>query len=171
MPRALVTGAAGFIGSHLCQYLLDRGFSVVGMDNLITGDTANLQHLTGRDLREHRERLDALVIIGNPVHHSVPIVAKIVEIHVKRFVVCHNQLPYATIRSSRLEFACTQHPSACYINLEAMRLVIKVGTSLIAPGGRIDTPSSTRSARITGATSIRSGREACTTRPSASPKR
>src|SRR5438093_511745 len=49
MPRALVTGAAGFIGSHLSEYLLDRGFSVVGMDNLITGDTANLQHLTGRD--------------------------------------------------------------------------------------------------------------------------
>src|SRR5688572_27172810 len=49
MPRALVTGAAGFIGSHLCEYLLDRGFSVVGMDNLLTGDLANIQHLTGRD--------------------------------------------------------------------------------------------------------------------------
>ena len=49
MPRALVTGAAGFIGSHLSEYLLDRGHSVVGMDNLITGDTANVQHLTGRD--------------------------------------------------------------------------------------------------------------------------
>jgi dTDP-glucose 4,6-dehydratase len=49
MPRALVTGAAGFIGSHLCEYLLDRGFSVVGMDNLLTGDVANIQHLTGRD--------------------------------------------------------------------------------------------------------------------------
>jgi dTDP-glucose 4,6-dehydratase len=49
MPRALVTGAAGFIGSHLCEYLLDQGFSVVGMDNLITGDAANVQHLTGRD--------------------------------------------------------------------------------------------------------------------------
>ena len=49
MPRALVTGAAGFIGSHLSEFLLDRGFSVVGMDNLLTGDLTNIQHLTGRD--------------------------------------------------------------------------------------------------------------------------
>jgi dTDP-glucose 4,6-dehydratase len=47
--RALVTGAAGFIGSHLSEYLLDHGYSVVGMDNLLTGDVANIQHLTGRD--------------------------------------------------------------------------------------------------------------------------
>jgi dTDP-glucose 4,6-dehydratase len=49
MPRALVTGAAGFLGSHLSEYLLERGFSVIGMDNLITGDVANLAHLSGRD--------------------------------------------------------------------------------------------------------------------------
>ncbi|HXB54499.1 MAG TPA: UDP-glucuronic acid decarboxylase family protein [Vicinamibacteria bacterium] len=49
MPRALVTGAAGFIGSHLCEYLLDQGLSVVGMDNLLTGDVTNIAHLTGRD--------------------------------------------------------------------------------------------------------------------------
>src|SRR5206468_9330659 len=49
MPRALVTGAAGFIGSHLCEYLLDRGYSVVGMDNLLTGDVTNIEHLAGRD--------------------------------------------------------------------------------------------------------------------------
>ncbi len=48
--RVLVTGAAGFIGSHLCEYLLDRGCSVVGMDNLITGDIANIERLAGRDL-------------------------------------------------------------------------------------------------------------------------
>jgi dTDP-glucose 4,6-dehydratase len=55
MPRALVTGAAGFIGSHLAEHLLERGFSVVGMDNLVTGDVANIRHLIGRDfvLVEH----------------------------------------------------------------------------------------------------------------------
>jgi len=47
--RALVTGAAGFIGSHLCEALLDRGLSVVGMDNLLTGSVANIEHLSGRD--------------------------------------------------------------------------------------------------------------------------
>jgi len=49
VPRALVTGAAGFLGSHLCDHLLDHGYSVVGMDNLITGDITNIEHLTGRD--------------------------------------------------------------------------------------------------------------------------
>jgi dTDP-glucose 4,6-dehydratase len=49
MPRALVTGAAGFIGSHLTEALLGRGFSVIGMDNLATGDVANIEHLVGRD--------------------------------------------------------------------------------------------------------------------------
>jgi dTDP-glucose 4,6-dehydratase len=49
MPRALVTGAAGFIGSHLSEYLLDKGYSVVGMDNLLTGDVSNIEHLFVRD--------------------------------------------------------------------------------------------------------------------------
>ena len=49
MPRTLVTGGAGFIGSHLCEYLLDKGHSVVAMDNLLTGDAANIERLIGRD--------------------------------------------------------------------------------------------------------------------------
>jgi len=44
--RALITGAAGFIGSHLTDYLLDRGYDVIGMDNFITGDPANLKHIS-----------------------------------------------------------------------------------------------------------------------------
>ena len=45
MPRILITGAAGFLGSHLCDRFLKEGYEVVGMDNLITGDLRNLEHL------------------------------------------------------------------------------------------------------------------------------
>ncbi len=47
--RALVTGGAGFLGSHLCERLLGEGLDVVCMDNLITGNLANIEHLFGRD--------------------------------------------------------------------------------------------------------------------------
>jgi len=46
--RALVTGAAGFLGSHLCDRLISGGHSVVGMDNLLTGSLTNVAHLHGR---------------------------------------------------------------------------------------------------------------------------
>jgi dTDP-glucose 4,6-dehydratase len=47
-PRALVTGGAGFLGSHLSRSLLDRGWSVVAVDNLTTGRKANVADLAGR---------------------------------------------------------------------------------------------------------------------------
>jgi dTDP-glucose 4,6-dehydratase len=43
--RVLVTGAAGFLGSHLCDRFIKEGYRVVGMDNLITGDLKNIEHL------------------------------------------------------------------------------------------------------------------------------
>ncbi len=46
--RILVTGGAGFIGSHLCDRLLEEGHSVIALDNLITGSTDNIAHLAGR---------------------------------------------------------------------------------------------------------------------------
>jgi len=44
-PRALVTGGAGFLGSHLCDALLAQGYSVVAVDNLLTGRISNIEHL------------------------------------------------------------------------------------------------------------------------------
>ena len=67
MPRALVTGAAGFIGSHLSELLLDRGFSVVGMDNLLTGDLTNIQHLTGRDFVFVRHNVTNYINLDGPL--------------------------------------------------------------------------------------------------------
>jgi dTDP-glucose 4,6-dehydratase len=43
--RILITGAAGFLGSHLCDRFIKEGYSVIGMDNLITGDLKNIEHL------------------------------------------------------------------------------------------------------------------------------
>ena len=43
--RILITGGAGFLGSHLCDRFIKEGFHVIAMDNLITGDLRNLEHL------------------------------------------------------------------------------------------------------------------------------
>jgi dTDP-glucose 4,6-dehydratase len=45
MKKVLITGAAGFLGSHLCDRFIKEGFHVIGMDNLITGDMKNIEHL------------------------------------------------------------------------------------------------------------------------------
>jgi dTDP-glucose 4,6-dehydratase len=65
--RIVVTGAAGFIGSHLCEALLDRGHSVVGLDNLLTGDLANIAHLRGRDLTFIQHDVTRHIAIDGPV--------------------------------------------------------------------------------------------------------
>jgi dTDP-glucose 4,6-dehydratase len=47
MDRVLVTGGAGFLGSHLCDRLVEEGYSVIAMDSLLTGSTDNVAHLAG----------------------------------------------------------------------------------------------------------------------------
>ncbi|MCA9905032.1 MAG: GDP-mannose 4,6-dehydratase, partial [Anaerolineae bacterium] len=47
--RVLITGGAGFLGSHLCDRFLAEGHTVVAMDNLITGNTRNIAHLAGNE--------------------------------------------------------------------------------------------------------------------------
>jgi len=54
-PRILITGAAGFLGSHLCDRFIREGYHVIGMDNLITGEMKNIQHLLSLPDFEFRE--------------------------------------------------------------------------------------------------------------------
>jgi dTDP-glucose 4,6-dehydratase len=66
--RVLVTGGAGFIGSHLCDRLLAEGHSVVVVDNLITGSTANIAHLAGReDFRFVRHDVSNFIFVPGKV--------------------------------------------------------------------------------------------------------
>tara|TARA_B100000949_G_C14258011_1_gene441479 strand:- start:390 stop:1325 length:936 start_codon:yes stop_codon:yes gene_type:complete len=67
MPRAVITGAAGFIGSHLSEALLDRGYSVVGIDNLLTGDIDNIAHLSGRDFLFIKHDVTNYITVDGPV--------------------------------------------------------------------------------------------------------
>ena len=67
MPRVVITGAAGFIGSHLSETLLDRGYSVVGIDSLLTGSTANIAHLRNRDFLFIKHDVTNYIYVEGPV--------------------------------------------------------------------------------------------------------
>ena len=64
--RIVITGAAGFLGSHLAETLLTRGYSVVGVDNLITGDEANVAHLRG-DFELLKQNVSEHIDVAGPV--------------------------------------------------------------------------------------------------------
>jgi dTDP-glucose 4,6-dehydratase len=117
MPtRALVTGAAGFIGSHLCEYLLDQGYSVVGMDNLLTGDVANIQHLTGRDFVLVKHDVTNYIALEGPldlIFHFASPASPIdyLRVPIQTLKVgslgTHNALGLAKARKARLLLAST----------------------------------------------------------------
>ncbi len=65
--RVVITGAAGFIGSHLAEALLDQGDSVVGIDNLSTGDAVNIAHLADRDFEFIRHDVSNYIDLDGPV--------------------------------------------------------------------------------------------------------
>ena len=67
--RVVITGAAGFIGSHLAEALLDRGYSVVGIDNLLTGDIANIAHLHDRDFEFIKHDVTNYIYLAGPVRY------------------------------------------------------------------------------------------------------
>jgi dTDP-glucose 4,6-dehydratase len=66
--RVVITGAAGFIGSHLSDALLDRGYAVVGIDNLLTGDLANIAHIKNRDFEFIKHDVTNYINVEGPVY-------------------------------------------------------------------------------------------------------
>ena len=61
MPRTLVTGGAGFLGSHLCEYLLDKGHEVICMDNLITGSKQNISDIKSGDFHFNNHNVSEFI--------------------------------------------------------------------------------------------------------------
>ena len=69
MPRILITGGAGFLGSHLCDAFLARGFEVVAMDNLITGNVDNIAHLRDRRFTFIHHDVTEYIFLSGPLDY------------------------------------------------------------------------------------------------------
>ncbi len=68
--RVLITGAAGFLGSHLCDRFVKEGYHVIGMDNLITGDLQNIQHLFKLEQFEfYHQDVSKYIHVAGPIHY------------------------------------------------------------------------------------------------------
>jgi dTDP-glucose 4,6-dehydratase len=66
-PRVVITGAAGFIGSHLAETLLAQDYSIIGIDSLLTGDVANIAHLANQDFSFIKHDVTNYIYIDGPV--------------------------------------------------------------------------------------------------------
>ena len=121
MTRTLITGAAGFLASHLCDKLLGLGHTVVGMDNFVTGDERNLAHLQGNpafsfvwhDVSEHINLDGELDFIYHFASPASPIDYLRIPIQTMKVgaLGTHNCLGLALKKSARFLLAST---SECY---------------------------------------------------------
>jgi dTDP-glucose 4,6-dehydratase len=114
--RIVITGAAGFIGSHLSEAFLDRGHSVVGIDNLLTGDLANIAHLAGRDFVFIKHDVTNFIHVDGPVdlvmHWASPASPiDYLELPIPTLKVgalgTHNALGLAKVKGARFVIAST----------------------------------------------------------------
>ena len=117
MKTVLITGGAGFIGSHLCEFLLDKGHKVIAMDNLITGDIKNISHLRSNknftyihhDVSKHivvNEKVDFVLHFASP---ASPVDYQEIPIQTLKVgsLGTHNTLGLALAKKSKYVLAST----------------------------------------------------------------
>jgi dTDP-glucose 4,6-dehydratase len=117
MPTSLVTGGAGFLGSHLCDYLISRGQRVICVDNLETGSLENIRHLkTGADFRfemfditDHYEIEEPIDFVYHMASPASPIDYARLPLHTLKVGAygTHNTLGVAKAKRARFMLAST----------------------------------------------------------------
>jgi dTDP-glucose 4,6-dehydratase len=116
MPTAVVTGGAGFLGSHLCEYLLGRGLRVICVDNLVTGSLANVEHIRAdefvfldHDLTEHLEIDEPVDVVYHFAALASPVDYLRMPLHSLKVgsYGTHNALGLAKFKRARFLLAST----------------------------------------------------------------
>lgn len=115
--RILITGAAGFLGSHLCDRFIKEGFHVIGMDNLITGDLRNIEHLFSLENFEfYNHDVSKFVYVAGDLHYILHFASPASPIDYLRIPIqtlkvgslgIHNLLGLARSKKSRILIAST----------------------------------------------------------------